>query len=129
MVSLGRQKDKDGPETPKILKDLPIIKWVEAFKDHLHCCIEMSYNPLAYIVCDEVNLLATAPPLTTNQPYSSKHGLIKAELIARASHDDALFRDDNAQVYFKLEEATRGTQYADAIKPFQQLRNGQDGLI
>jgi hypothetical protein len=36
-----------------------------------------------------------------------------------------LFRDDNATVYFKLEEATRLTTYAASIKPFQQTKDGR----
>ena len=39
-----------------------------------------------------------------------------------------LKRDDNAQVYYKLEEATRGTQYAATIKPFQKRRNGREAF-
>ena len=34
-----------------------------------------------------------------------------------------LFRNDNATVYFKLEETSRGTQYAATIKPCQRTRN------
>ena len=39
-----------------------------------------------------------------------------------------MYRDDNAQVYYKLEEATRGTQYAATIKPFQKRRNGREAF-
>ena len=46
-------------------------------------------------------------------------------MIARADHTNGFYRDDNAQVYYKLEEATRGTQYAATIKPFQRRRNGR----
>jgi hypothetical protein len=35
-----------------------------------------------------------------------------------------LYRADNAAVYYKLEEATRGTSYAACIKPFQRTKNG-----
>ena len=37
----------------------------------------------------------------------------------------ALFCNDNSDIYFLLEEATRGTQYATSIKPFQQCRDGE----
>ena len=49
---------------------------------------------------------------------------MEAELIARASHTHALFRNDNSDLYFLLEEATQGTQYAASIKPFQRHRDG-----
>ena len=50
---------------------------------------------------------------------------MEGELIARASHTHALFRDDNSVVYFHLEEATRGTSYAASIKPFQKVKDGR----
>ena len=55
-------------------------------------------------------------------------GSVEKELIARASHNHPLFREDNGLVYFKLEAATRGTAYAASIKPFQCARNGRGAL-
>ena len=80
--------------------------------------------PLAYIICDEPNPRAVAPPLAAGQPHSIKHRSLEAELIAQASHTHALFCNDNSDLYFLLEEATRGTQYAASIKSFQQHRDG-----
>jgi hypothetical protein len=60
-----------------------------------------------------------------NQPYSEEHGSILGDLVNRASHDHGLFKADNAEVYFKLEEATRGTPYTDSIKPFSKSKNGR----
>ena len=51
---------------------------------------------------------------------------MEGELIARASHTHALFRDDNSVVYHHLEEATRGTSYAASIKPFQRGKDGRE---
>ena len=64
-------------------------------------------------------------PQAPNQPYSEEHGSIKNDMVARASHNHGLFKDDNASVYYKLEEATRSTPYADTIKPFQRRKNGR----
>ena len=50
---------------------------------------------------------------------------MEGELIARAAHTHALFRDDNSAVYYHLEEATRGTSYAASIKPFQRGKDGR----
>ena len=72
-----------------------------------------------YIIHDEPNPPAAAPPLAAGQPHSIEHGSVEAELIAQASHTHALFRDDNSDQYYLLEEATQGTQYATSIKPFQ----------
>jgi hypothetical protein len=51
--------------------------------------------------------------------------LVELDLINRASHDDPLFNEDNSKVYFFLEEATRGTQYAASIKPYQRSKDGR----
>jgi len=40
-----------------------------------------------------------------------------------------MFRDDNAKVYYLLEEATRSTGYAASIKPFQRLKNGRGAWL
>ena len=59
-------------------------------------------------------------PLAVNQPHSMEHGSVEGELVARAAHTHALYRDDNSVVYHHLEEATRGTSYAASTKPFQR---------
>ena len=50
-------------------------------------------------------------------------------MIAQASHTHALFRDDNAAVYYALEQATCSTSYAASIKPFQKTKNGRGALL
>ena len=65
------------------------------------------------------------PPAAINQTNSAIHGSILNNLIHRAGHDHGRFEQDNAEVYFKLEEATCGTQYTDSIKPFQRQKNGR----
>ena len=47
----------------------------------------------------------------------------------QASHTHTLFWDDNAAVYYALEEATRSTSYAASIKPFQRSKNGRGVLL
>jgi hypothetical protein len=51
------------------------------------------------------------------------------ELVARASHKHALFRDDKASVYHYLEEATRTTAYAASIKLFQRRKDGRGAWL
>ena len=125
MDRLKRKERRRLPETPKISKALPVIKWMEAFQDFLNRKIGNRNIPLAYIICDEPNPPAVAPPLAPGQPHSIKHGSVEAELIARASHTDALFCNDNSDLYFLLEEATWSTPYATSIKPFQRNRDGE----
>ena len=120
---LKERKGDDSPETPKISKALPVIKWMEAFQDFLNRKIGNCNIPLAYIIHDEPNPPAAALPLAIGQPHSIEHGSDDAELIAQASHAHALFHDNNSDLYFLLEEATQGTQYAASIKPFQQTKD------
>ena len=123
--ALKDRKDEDDPDVPKITKALPIIKWTEAFQDFLHRVIGARMIPLAYVIQIDPQVPGLAPTLAPNQPHSTEHGSVEDELIARASHTHALFRDDNSVVYYHLEEATRGTSYAASIKPFQKVRDGR----
>ena len=85
----------------------------------------MRMIPLAYVVRQEAVVdPSVAPAIAARQPYSADHGLVEDELIARAIHNQPLYRQDNATVYYKLEEATRATNYAASIKPFQRAKNG-----
>ena len=123
--ALKDRKDEDDPDVPKITKALPIIKWTEAFQDFLNKVIGDRMSPLAYVIQIDPQVPGPAPTLAPNQPHSTEHGSVEGELIARASHTHALFRDDNSVVYYHLEEATRGTSYAASIKPFQRGKDGR----
>ena len=81
--------------------------------------------PLAYVIRTDPQVPGIAPTLSPNQPHSTEHGSVEEELIARASHTHALFRDDNSVVYYHLEKATRGTSYAASIKPFTRAKDGR----
>jgi hypothetical protein len=123
--ALKDRKTGDLPEVPKITKALPVIKWTQAFADYLHRVIGVRTIPLAYIIREDVAVPAVAPALIAGQPHSVEHGSVEAELVARAQHNHALYRDDNANVYYKLDEATHTTAYAASIKPFQRTKNGR----
>ena len=122
-----RKTATNKPETPKITRGLPVVKWTEAFSDFLNRVIGSScYIPLAYVICsEEAAVPAAAPPLYNNLPYSIVHGSVEAKLMARGSHNHALLQDNNALVYYYIEGATRSTTYAASIKPFQRAKNGR----
>ena len=122
------RKGDDSPDIPMILNTLPVIKWMEAFQDFLNRKIGNHHIPLAYIIHDEPNPPAPAPPLAVGQPHSIEHGSVEPELIAQALHTHALFHDNISDLYFLLEEGTQGTQYAASIKPFQQTKDGNGAL-
>jgi hypothetical protein len=122
--ALKHKKDGDEPETPKIAKGLNIMKWSEAFRDYLHRGIGVRKIPLAYVI-HEVDPPAAITPIAAGEPHSLLSGSIEEELILQGSHNHPPYRDDNAAVYYKLEEVTRGTLYAASIKPLQRAKNGR----
>ena len=89
--ALKTKRDEYTPEVPKISKSLPIIKWTEAFQDHLHHVIGVRMIPLAYVIRMNEDVPAVAPPLQAGQPHSEAHGSIEGKMIARASHTHAMF--------------------------------------
>jgi hypothetical protein len=127
--ALTTKAGKDAPDTPKITKILTPMKWSEAFVDHLGQVIGARHIPISYLVRTNVEPPNTIPALQANLPYSEINGSIEEELIALAPHDHPLYRDDNEVLYFKLEEATRGTEYAASIRPYQRRKNGRDAFF
>jgi hypothetical protein len=122
--ALEDKKADNEPEVPKISKQLPILKWTEAYTDYAHRVIGDRTIPLYYVIRPEVD----APPIgpqAAGTPHSVEHGSIETDLIYHASHGHPLFRGDNQAMYYKLEEATRGTIYAPSIKPFQKSKDGR----
>ena len=73
-TAVKEKKGQDSPETPKISKALPVIKWMEAFQDFLNRKIGNRNIALAYIIHDEPNPPAVASPLTPGKPHSIEHG-------------------------------------------------------
>lgn len=127
--ALEERKEEDDPEVPKITKSLPVLKWAEAFDDYLTRCIGKRNIPLAYVTREEAAPAGVPPALAANLPHSQVYGSVEAELTALATHDHPLYREDNAEVYYALEEATRGTQYAASLKPFQRGKDGRSALF
>ena len=117
--ALVDHKKSDEPDIPKISQTLPVLKWTEAFSDYIHQIIGSRMIPLDYVIHEHANPPGTAPPRATSQPHSEEHGLVEMDMIMHASHNHALSHEDNAKVYFKLEEATCSTTYAALIKPYQ----------
>jgi hypothetical protein len=118
-------KEKTAPDVPTITKGLTIIKWIESFQDHCYRCIGQRNIPLAYVIRETVAVPALCPDRLHNQPFSQVHGSILDDMINRASHTHGLYPQDNAAVYFKMEEASRGTPFADSIKTYQRRKDGR----
>lgn len=128
--SLKDRKKNDVVEVPKITKTLPIIKWTEAFDDFLARTIGIRHIPLSYVTraVSDPTVTEPLPDILDGHPHTEKYGSIEGDLVARATHDHPLFKDDNAKVYYYLEEATRGTSYAASLKTFQRSKDGRGAL-
>jgi hypothetical protein len=98
---LKERKKEDRPETPKITRELPVVKWIEAFRDFLHRVIGSRHIPLVYVIHPDA-AVPVAPAIQPNFPYAEEHGSVEAKLIARASHTHPPYRDDNVLLYYLL---------------------------
>ena len=124
--ALIEKKEKDEPATPKLTKGVTVMQWSESFSDILHRIIGVRHVPLAYVIRDDAKVPETkdVPEAEKDQPWAKEYGCIETELISLTDHAHALFRQDNADVYAKMEEATRNTTYWASIKPFQRTQDG-----
>ena len=124
-----RTKIPTSPRSPRHSWSLNGQKWTEAFTDYLSRAIGVRMIPLVYVIRPKADVPVAAPALAAGKPYLLEHGSVEQELVARASHMHALFREDNSDIYYKLEEATRGTPYAASIKPFQRAKQGREAWL
>ena len=121
------ERKKQTVVTPRISSNLNVVKWTESFLDFLSRLIGVRNTPLTHVVRETVEVdIGTEVVLLNGCCYTEESGSIEQELISRASHKHPLCKDDNARIYFLLEESTRSTSYAASIKPFQKKRNGRD---
>jgi hypothetical protein len=61
LKALKAKQKEDPPETPKISKALPVIKWTESFRDFLNRVIGVRTISLCYVIRETVNVPAAAP--------------------------------------------------------------------
>jgi hypothetical protein len=80
--ALKNCKDDDTPNTPKITKTLPIMKWTEAFTDFIQQVIGVQMIPLSYVIRENVEVPAVLPTRANGQCYLAEHGSVEEELIA-----------------------------------------------
>ena len=123
--ALVGKKKETSQEVPKISKELPILKWFESMEDFLSQVVGIRTIPLSYVIRAIVDVPAAVPEQQPNKPHSRDHGSVEADLVARASHTHANYRNDNEKVYYLLEEATRTTPYAASLKSYQRKKDGR----
>ena len=66
--------------------------------------------------------------LATNQPHSEEYGSVESELVNLLSWDHPLFKNDNNNVFYRMERALIGTPYASTIVSFRKARDGNKAM-
>ena len=91
------------------------MKWADNLSDFSWRGIGTRTIPLSCVILETVAVPALAPPLFPNKPYADKFGWVEEDMISRATHTQPLYRDDNASLYFYLEESTCSRMYTSSI--------------
>ena len=94
------------------------MKWAEDFSDLSCRVIGTQTITLSYVICGTVDVPRDAPALMPNQPYAAEYESVEEDMIACDTHTHPLYRDDNASLYFYLEESTCSTIYTSLIHPY-----------
>ena len=81
--ALVDRRESDDADTPVISKSLPIIKWTEAFADHLHHCIGVRMIPFAYVIKESEDIDPQCPP-------KRNHGVLEITLILTNKRDSLI---------------------------------------
>ena len=126
---LDTRVKEDKPPVPKITKEILLTDWAEFFLDYESICVGRREIPNVYVLRSVVAVPTTTPDFLPDLPYSEEYGSVEGELIARASHSHPAFRGDSSDIYFNLEESTRGTQYAASLAPFKRTKDGRGGIM
>ena len=83
--------------------------------------------PIVYVINDrEEN--TSRPSLETNQPHSEEYGSVESELVKLLSWDHPLFKNNNNNVFNRIERALIGTPYASTIVRFRKARDGNKAM-
>eukprot|EP00957_Ditylum_brightwellii_P035845 2716955-Ditylum_brightwellii.AAC.1 len=85
------------------------MQWTDVFDDSLHRKIGVRTIPLSYMTRATALASRPASDYKDNLPYGEEFDSIEEELVSQASHTHSLYCDDNAVVYYCLEETVWGT--------------------
>ena len=112
--------DKDG--------DLKVINWIPAFQDHCMMCFG-ALGPLAYIICEKLEVPPEAEDPLDNTSYYGKSGSLIQELVERVPHSGPIYRADNNRVFMKISEAVKGTSCESTVKAFARTKDGRAAYL
>eukprot|EP00957_Ditylum_brightwellii_P113576 8659322-Ditylum_brightwellii.AAC.1 len=88
------------------------MQWVDVFDDFLNRKIGVRTIPISYVTRETALASGPASVHRENHLHGEEFESIEEELVAQASHMHSLYHEDNAAVYYCLEEAVWGTQGA-----------------
>ena len=121
---------QDQPSLPELGRNVPIMKFLELFREHLRGKLGIRQIPLSYVARDVVEpVLIDEDPIDALNPFSSNYDSFHDELISRARHDHPNYPDDNATVLDMLVGSLSKTEYMSSLKPFQRTRDGRGALL
>ena len=126
---IDRKKKNDELTLPTISRTLPIVPFFEAYDTFVDEFVGQAGCPIQWIYRENAAVVMPPPNQDADQPYSTVHGSVAEEMVARLSHAHPLFRVDNATGYSQLVTATLGTSYASTIAPFKRTKNGRGALL
>ena len=122
---------EDDPKVPKIVDcdgDRRIIHSEPIFLDNQDEIIGAK-GTLRYVLRDEpIVPLKVNDPLDQNAYYGASGGLAD-KIVARPPHIGPIYKNDNAAVYQKIEEAARGASVESTIKHFSRRKDGRGTLL
>eukprot|EP00957_Ditylum_brightwellii_P194779 14836452-Ditylum_brightwellii.AAC.2 len=101
---------------------------MEVFNNFLARKVGVRTIPLNYVTRTIALAIRPASMYATDLSHAEEYVSIEDNLVALALHTHTLYCEDNADVHFSLEEATRGALYASSLKPFQQVKNDRGTL-
>ena len=111
---------------PKLEKG-SIIKWIESFKLRCSNVVGVKNCPIVYVI-DEREANTPRPALATDQPHSEEYGSVESELVKLLSWDHPLFKNDNNNVFDRIERSLIGTPNASIIVCFCKSRDGNKAM-
>ena len=127
--AIQKLEKEDKPDVPVLHKNTTPLKWVDSFKDCLSRTYGLRHTPLSYVIRDVVDPVPEEDdPLEPSKSYGSS-GSVVDELVLRLDHDDPLYKTDNKTVYLMLEEATRSSSCASAVKPYTKRKDGRAAFL
>ena len=127
---LADSKDlKDAPKLSKLTDSTDVLGWIDtAFKVFAQLTGDDDL-PLGYIIrrhdIVDVDPRDDESKIIPGKCYSKKHGSLRNELIARRTHSDGVYDNNNTLVYNHLETALKGTKFASILTDFEKTKDGR----